>query len=171
MTIDSLKATIGNRGGVNQPNRFTITFNPPGQYDLIGREITLFCESVTLPGYQIQTFDYPFEAVLNTVKVPNGYIFEDITCTFIVTNDYSIKKVFDRWKDKIITKEFRLNYAAVYERDIRIASLNQKNEKVYEIKLEKAYPVTVNSIELNNGTSNEITKLTVVFTYFRAIPQ
>lgn len=165
MTIDALKATIGSHGGVNQPNRFQITFDPPGAVLLNGRELTLLCESVSIPGYQINTFDYPFDAVLNTVKVPNGYSYEDITCTFIVTNDYSIRKIFDRWRRAIITNEFRLNYAAVYERDIVISSLNQKNEKAYEVRLEKAYPITVNSIELNNGTTNDISKLQVVFTY------
>jgi hypothetical protein len=164
MTIDALKAVIGSRGGVNQPNRFTITFNPPGG-GLGGDDITLLCESVSMPGHQISTFDYPFEAVLNSVKVPNGYIYEDVQCTFIITNDYSIKKIFDAWKTSIITEEYRLNYANVYERDIIISSLNQKNEKVYEVTLQNAYPMTVASIELNNGTVNEITKLQVTFTY------
>ena len=164
MTIDSLKAAIGGRGGINQPNRFEITFNPPGG-GLNGQDITLLCESVSLPGYQINTFDYPFEAVLNSVKVPNGYTYEDVQCTFIVTNDYVIKRIFDTWKKTIITDEFRLNYARAYERDVKIASLNQRNEKKYEITLENAYPITVASIDLNNGTSNEITKLQVTFTY------
>lgn len=164
MTIDSLKAAIGGRGGINQPNRFEITFNPPGG-GLNGQDITLLCESVSIPGYQINTFDYPFEAVLNSVKVPNGYIYEDVQCTFIVTNDYVIKKIFDKWKKSIITDEFRLNYAFSYERDVKIASLDQQNKKVYEVTLENAYPVTVASIELNNGSVNEITKLVVTFTY------
>ena len=80
-TIDDLKATIGKRGGISQPNRFSITMTPPtqtllnldlqsmaasalsGTFSLGGlvndpRDITILCESCSLPGRLIQTGDY-----------------------------------------------------------------------------------------------------------------
>ena len=39
------------------------------------------------------------------------------------------------------------------------------NIPVYGVKLEKAYPVGVNAIDLSNESENEIAKLTVSFAY------
>ena len=164
MTIDALKATIGGRGGINQPNRFKITFNPPGG-GLNGREITLLCQSVNIPGRQITSFEYPFDAVSNEVKVPNGYVNDDITCVFLITNDFSAQKMFNSWRKAIITDDYLLNYVDAYERDVTITALNQKNETAYTVLLKGAYPITVNSIQLDNGTMDEVTRLEVTFTY------
>jgi hypothetical protein len=163
-TIDELKATIGGRGGIHSPNRFQITFNPPGG-GLGGRDLTLLCEAVNIPGRQITTFEYPYNAVEQQVKVPNGFINEDITCTFLVTNDFSIPTMFEAWRKAIINDDYLLEYANVYERTITIIALDQQNTQVHRVWLDKAYPITVNSIALSNATTNETTKLEVTFTY------
>jgi hypothetical protein len=77
-----------------------------------------------------------------------------------------MKKMFDKWSQLIIDPEtYKLNYNAVYQRDITIQQLNEKNVPVYGIKLKNAYPVSVSSIELSNTGENSIQKLSVTMTY------
>lgn len=186
-SIDDLKATIGKRGGIAKTNRFAIFMSPPDSSLLniniqdIGvslisgtfnakslvndpRDIGLLCESCSIPGRQIQTMEHSH--FRNTVKVPNNYINEDITFTFLLTNDYYMKKMFDKWSELIIDPEsYKLNYNAEYQRDITIQQLNEKNIPVYGIKLKNAYPIGVQSIELSNTGENSIQKLSVTMTY------
>ena len=186
-SIDDLKSAIGKRGGLAKTNRFAIFMSPPSQsllnidiqdiaisaisgtfnpMSLINdpRDIGLLCESCSIPGRQIQTLDHSH--FRQTVKIPNSYFNEDVTFSFHLTNDYYMKKMFDRWSSLIIDPEtYKLNYDVEYKRDITIQQLNEKNVPVYGIKLKNAYPITINSIDLNNSSENSIQKLSVTITY------
>ena len=132
-SIDDLKATISKKGGVAMQNRFQIFFTPPTANSvksllnkdigsLVGdiaknavsggkpgnllpdpRDISILCESVSLPGRQITTIDYTAER--QAIKVPYSVINEDISMTFILTNDYYMKKMFDAWATGIFDVE------------------------------------------------------------------
>ena len=49
------------------------------------RDISILCESVNLPGRQITTIDY--QAERQSIKVPYSAMNEDVTMSFILTND------------------------------------------------------------------------------------
>lgn len=188
VSIDSFKSTIGRRGGLAPQNRFAIFMTPPsatflnldvqaaassllsGNFGLSSlvndpRDLNILCESVSLPGRQIQTLDYQDLNFRNTVKQPTGYFNEDVTFTFHLTNDYHVKKLFDKWIDTIINpKTYNTAYKNQYVTDVTIQQLNQKNIPVYGIKLKNAFPVTINTLELNNA-SGDTQKVSITITY------
>jgi hypothetical protein len=171
--IDDLKTIAGFTGGFAKSNRFMVEMpNIPNPFNdgrspyLTGPGITLLCESTSMPGKQISTFEYPYKLARNDIKVPNGYFNEDVTFSFILTNDYFVKNLFESWMEAIIPKkDYLLNYPAAYERDITVHQLDEQDRTVYSIKLFGAYPTSINSIELNNESSSTIGKLPVTFTY------
>ena len=135
-TIEDLKATISKKGGLARGNRFNVIFTPPKQSllnlnpetiissaisgnfsarNLINdpRDINVLCTSVALPGRQISTLDY--QAEKQTIKIPYGELHDDVTCTFLLTNDYYMKTVFDSWVGSIVDMD---QYAVAYKRDI-----------------------------------------------------
>ena len=174
MSIDALKAIAGFTGGFARPNRFRINVTPPNVNDyspLLTRDgLDLLCESTSMPGRQVDTLVYPYQLSKQDVKVPNGMINEDVTFNFILTNDYFVKNMFEGWIDRIIhPRDFVLNYAAEYERQIYIHQLDEYNRTVHSIVLNRAWPVTIGAITLDNTTSDEITKLPVTFTYINYI--
>ena len=86
--------------------------------------------------------------------------------TWVLTNDYYMKTMFDGWLSSIIDMDtYTLGYKNDYSTDVIIQQLNVDNIPVYGVKLEKAYPVGVNAIDLSNESENEIAKLTVSFAY------
>ena len=119
-SIDNLKAVISKKGGLAMQNRFQIFFTPPTANSvrsllnqdigsLIGdlaknaisggspknlipdpRDISILCEAVSFPGRQISTIDYIAER--QAIKIPYSVINEDISMTFLLTNDYYVKK-------------------------------------------------------------------------------
>jgi hypothetical protein len=101
-SIENLKSSIVKHGGVAQENRFAVYMTPPSQTlfnvdlnaiitgalsgtfnarSLINdpRDIAILCESCTLPGRQILTADY--QSIKQSVKIPYGFINEDVTFT------------------------------------------------------------------------------------------
>lgn len=186
--IDTLKASIAAKGGIARTNRFNVIFTPPKQSllnlnpeVLVGqlasgdtpsvrslindpRDIAMLCESVSIPGRSISTIDYQSDRQSN--KFPNTLIDSDIDMTWILTNDYYMKTMFDGWLSSIIDMDtYTLGYKNDYSTDVIIQQLNIDNIPVYGVKLEKAYPVSVSAIELNNTDENGLSKLTVTWAY------
>ncbi len=191
--IDKLKATISKKGGLAKANRFNVMFTPPtlsllnlGLQGIISsaisgnfspknlindpRDISLLCDSVSIPGKQISTIEH--QTVRELIKVPYGYLTDDVELTFLLTNDYHMKTMFDAWINSIVDKE---KYCVSYKEDITcdviIQQLDEQNTPIYGVKLEGAFPVTMSEISLSNENSNIISKLTVSFAYDRYVPE
>jgi hypothetical protein len=196
--IDALKSTIGRRGGVARSNRFAVYMTHPNKKQslvntdfssLIGnaarslinggsispssfiddpRDMYLLCESVNLPGRQITTTEH--YTSMKAVKKPYGFLNEDVSMSFHLTNDYYAYKYMKGWMDLIISTEgdngFYMNFKDNYTTDIIIQQMgNTDYIPVHTVRLINAYPITLNSIELNNGSENDITKVSVTFAY------
>ena len=192
-TIEDLKATISKKGGLARGNRFNVIFTPPKQSllnlnpetiissaisgnfsarNLINdpRDINVLCSSVAIPGRQISTLDY--QAEKQTIKIPYGELHDDITCTFLLTNDYYMKTVFDSWMGSIVDMD---QYAVAYKRDITtdviIQQLDEQNTPIYGVRLEGAFPTTIADIELSNDNENTVQSLSVSFSYDKYVPE
>jgi len=187
--IDDFKATIGKHAGLARTNRFLIYMRPPEQSILNidiqniaitalsgdfksssllndPRDIALLCNRCSLPGRQIQTLDNPHLGFKNSIKHPTGYFNEDVEFEFHLTNDYYMKKMFDKWMGLVIDQEtYSKNYDSVYTSDITIQQLNQDNVPIYGVELLNAFPITMNAIELNNESGDSTQKLSIGFTY------
>lgn len=194
-TIDILKSAIAKRGGLATTNRFAIFMSPPTStfinLDIQGllassasgnfnskdffndpRDIGLLCESCTLPGKQITTLDYPRSGYKNNIKVPNGYFNEDVTFSFHLTNDFYVKKIFDKWVNSIISPDtYNVAYDSDYKTDVTIQQLDQQNVPVAGIKLKDAFPISLNAVTLDNNALNSTQKLSVVMAYSDVIAE
>jgi len=190
MSIDNLKSIISKRGGLAKTNRFQIVFTPPqgsllGAKGLIGaltsggglksmindpRDISLLCENVTIPGRQITTLDY--QADKQPVKIPYSFINEDVTCSFLLTNDYYMKTMFDDWLEQVFnTETYRAKFKKDFTSDVVIQQLNEKNIPVYGVRLENAFPTTVAGITLDNNSESAVQKINVTFSYDNYVPE
>lgn len=192
-SIERLKSLISKKGGLAKGNRFNVIFTPPKQtllnFDLESiissaisgnfsaknlindpRDISMLCDSVSIPGKQISTIDY--QAQKQSIKIPYGTLHDDVSLTFLLTNDYYMKSMFDQWINNIVNTD---TYGVAYKRDIVtdviIQQLDEQNTPIYGVKLEGAFPTTMNEIVLSNESTDTIQKLNVSFSYDRYVPQ
>jgi|TARA_B110000858_G_scaffold163645_1_gene189326 hypothetical protein len=200
VSIDTMKSTINRRGGVARGNRFGVYvthpsksmnsllgFNPAtllsnlisgdgvniGDFIQDPRDMFLLCQSCTMPGKRIMTT----EATHNhhNTKKPYSAATDEVTMTFLLTNDYYIKKYFDMWQEMIIdtsSSHYKAFYKKDYCTDVTIQQLSASNDVVpgYTIKLENAYPIQVGAIELGSG-SEGLMELSITWEYdnFRSV--
>ena len=178
VTIDEFKSTIGKHNGIATTNRFAITITPPSAAflnlgALIGngpiindpRDISILCQSCSLPGKLIMTGDYDAYGA-NPRKYPQSSIQEDVEFTFLITGDFYAKKTFDRWQNYIINQQSQLvEYDSAYKTDVFIQQLNKDNTPMYAVRLRDAYPTAVNSVELSNDNTDAVASVSVNMTY------
>lgn len=184
-TIDDFKSKISAHGGLARPNRFGVVITPPTQavlsYSSIfedvvrgefsfssiiknSNDLSFFVESCQFPGKQITSLENALHR--NSLKHPTGYMYEDITMNFLMPSDYFIKTLFDNWQNMVIDKtRYRAGYRDDYATDILISQLDAKNYPVYTLKFKKAWPVGVNSIDLDNTAENGLARVSVAFTF------
>ena len=193
MNIEDLKSTIAKKGGLAPSNRFNVIFAPPAVSllnlnveNIIGsvisgnfnagnllndpRDLSILCKSVTLPGRTLSTFEHDHDRQQN--KYPYTFIDEDVTMTFHLTNDYYMRNMLEQWQSGIFnTESYVTGFKNDYSVDVIIQQLNQKNIPVYGVKLEKAYPVSYESITLDNSQENAVNEMSVTFAYNKFVPE
>ena len=194
VSIDTMKSTINRRGGIARGNRFGVyithpsrgmnsllNFNPAtllsnlisgqgvnaGDFIQDPRDMFLLCRNVTMPGKRISTTEATHNHHLS--KKPYSAITDEVTMTFLLTNDYYIKKYFDMWQEMIIDtsgKHYKTFYKNEYVTDVTIQQLSQSNDVIpgYTIKLENAYPIQVGAIELSSE-SEGLMEVSITFEY------
>lgn len=167
--IERLKATITKRKGLAKPTQFLIEFSLPigvssGPDD--NRDLSILCQTTSLPTRTITTTDYA-GTQRHAFKIPNGYTFDALTCTFLVGNDFFPKDLFDSWLDQSIDpKSYRVKYLSEYSSTITIWQLDQENKLGYGVKLNHAFPTAVSPLELDAGATDSVHKLSVTFSYY-----
>ena len=187
-SIEELKNKLISKGGLAMSNQFLVELPPMGLTD--GRTLNVLCKDVTLPGKQIMTLDRTIG--LYQEKVANGFAVEDVTMTFYLPNDYSVKKYFDTWRSRILYKEpkghLSVGYKKDYVEDIVIRQLKKpvarfgKNisffnsnfeinvdvdvlgKSIYSVKLIEAFPTSLSSIQLSSE-QDQLVEFTVQFSY------
>tara|TARA_B100001093_G_scaffold309635_1_gene295427 strand:- start:120 stop:704 length:585 start_codon:yes stop_codon:yes gene_type:complete len=178
-SIEVLKAQVVAKGGLANPNRFRAFIPVPGfvRQDrsiapLLASgtgsvaqsmySLNVLCESINFPGKQIETLDYSMYR--NPLKIPTGYINDDITITFRLTEDFYAKAIFEKWQRGIINqKTYTLRYLEEYVTDIKLEHQDKQDQSKYGITLRDAYPVTLGAVAKSQTTTDSILTLDVTF--------
>jgi len=162
-SIDELKATFS--AGFARSNRYR-TFFESTEYD--PRALDVMCDSVTLPGRQI--FSEDVTTSLKQKQIAYQFGNEDVSISFLLTNDWTAWDFIYDWQKTIVIgidnlTEFNVGFKEEYVRDILIEHLNSQNEVMKRFRLMNAYPTQLDSIELSNGSENEVIRVNATFAY------
>ena len=200
VSIDTMKSTINRRGGIARGNRFAVYVNHPSKSmnsllnynpatllsNLISgqgvnvadfiqdpRDLFILCTSCSIPGKRISTTEATHNH--NLSKKPYSAATDEVSMTFMLTNDYYIKKYFDMWQEMIVDtsgEHYKTFYKNEYCSDVTIQQLSASNDVVpgYTVKLENAYPIQVGAVELSSG-SEGLMEVSITWEYdnFRSV--
>jgi hypothetical protein len=112
----------------------------------VSRYLALQCESAELPGRTLETADARIYGP--SFKVPYRMQYTDTNLTFLCTNEFYERKLFERWMDSIIPSDtnnarFPKSNATRYLTNIRIIQYDDFVRQIYAVELMDAFPVGI----------------------------
>ena len=181
LSISDMLGAITAGDGLARPNLFQVILPRISGSNIDLPNLNLLCKNAQLPLRQIITNERVIGS--KTEKIAYASASEDVSLTFYVTNDYSVKKYFDAWQDLVINPDtYELNYKVGtngYGKEVVINQLAKNvkgfissarfnefaNKKIiYSCILEQAFPTSMNAIELSNE-ANGLVELNVQLSY------
>ena len=168
-SIDKLRTKIG---GFAKGNRYNVTFSslPTGLSTAVNENLQYLCESVSLPTKGIASNAHDVYGPPR--EIPYRETFTEAALSFILDDNFTVKRFFDEWQEKIINVETgNVNYWNNFVATINITRLSNDATSfidatdVYKIELREAYPSAVSEIALGHTQGGEILRLSVTFKY------
>lgn len=126
-SIDTFRSKVNSFGGLQKTNRFYVeVFTKIWTSDVMDR-LKFLCEAAELPGKTILTSDAKIYGP--SYKVATGTAFNEITLTFLCSNDMREKLQFDVWMNAIQNpRTFDMQYRDSYVGTISIIALSETPE-------------------------------------------
>ena len=141
----------------------------PTNLSSVSRYLALQCESAELPGKSLQTADVKIYGP--TFKVPYQTQYQETTLTFLCTNDFYERKLFDAWLESIHpsdTNNMRFPKGTGkgdgYMVDLKVIQYDDFIKQIYAVQMIDAFPVGIASQPLNWGEDG-FHRLSVQFAY------
>jgi hypothetical protein len=133
----------------------------------MSRYLALQCESAELPGKMLQTMDAKVYGP--TFKVPYQTQYTDTSLTFLCTNEFYERKLFDRWIESIMPSDTNnLRYPkgekSRYLTNIKVIQYDDFIQQIFAVELMDAFPIGFSSQPLSWSEDN-FHRLTVQFAY------
>ena len=156
---DAINSAFG-RGG--QEDEYSKTSNSS-----MSRNLALQCEAAELPGKTMTTADVKIYGP--TFKVPYQTQYSDTSLTFLCTNEFYERKLFDRWMEAIHpTDTNNLRYPkgnkSRYLTNIKIIQYDDFIKQIYAVELIDAFPIGVAPQSLS-WADDGFHRLSVSFAY------
>jgi hypothetical protein len=131
--------------GFNLPEQKTDEFSKTSN-STMSRYLALQCEAAELPGRTLQTADVKIYGPI--FKVPYQTMYADTTLTFICTNDFFERKLFDKWMEAIMPSDtnnlrFPKSELTRYMTNIKIIQYDEFVKQIYAVELLDAFPIGV----------------------------
>lgn len=174
-SLQSFISTVATRG-MARTNRFEVGIISPSGSTEENTLTSLFCEISALPGMNLAV--KPFKIFGPSYQMPLSaeYNGEGLAMTFLLDRSMMVKRYFDDWMHIVSAPGyFHVNYRDVYARDIVIRQLDEGAAEgsgedttprvTYAARLSGAFPRSMNLVDLNHSSADQVHRLTVIFAY------
>jgi len=161
---DAIGSAFGRKG---QEDEFAKTSNSSTT-----RYLALQCEAAELPGKTFQTADVKIYGPI--FKVPYQTMYADTTLTFLCTNDFYERKLFDRWMECIHPSDtnnlrFPKGANSRFLTQIKIIQYDEFIKQIYAVELIDAFPIGIAPQTLS-WSEDGFHRLSIQFAYQKYKP-
>lgn len=175
--IQQFLSLVNKNRGFARPNRFQVVIPKPDIAELFTYDdmlhMSFLCEVSELPGRSLITGDRKIYGPIT--KMPYQTQYSDITMTFLCTNTFRERNMFETWIDYIMpvkgekdsTRNIR--YKDTYTSQIRIVQFRddqdiESENDIYAVVLREAFPISIAPQPLNYADDG-FHRLSVEFAY------
>lgn len=105
-------------------------------------------------------------------KVVTNAVYQDVTFSFIVSDNMQEKNYFSNWHNAIVNNTTEdgvsshdVQYYSSYVGSLNITQFNKNGDKSLIVELQEAYPINVEEVALGWEMNNEYTRINVTMAY------
>ena len=132
----------------------------------VTRQVNLHCNSVSMPGHDLQAQDVQHGSAPGRQMVTSHDYAGTIAASFYLDSHLRERHYFEQWqKMAVSTTTHKANYYNDYIGSIEIYQLDVNNEVTYGIKATEVYPSTIGGIEYSYDSANQVATQAVSFEY------
>ena len=146
--------------------------SPVGANSTLSRYLALQCETAELPGRTLMTQEAKVYGP--KYKVPYQSQYNEMTLTFLCTNEFWERKLFDRWIEAIMPSDtnnmrYAKDEATRYMTPIKVIQYDDFIKQIYAVELVDAFPIGISAQPLS-WSEDGFHRLSVQFAYQRYKP-
>ena len=172
---------VTNREGVTYDNEMyggegQVKFNASGRHlnqltQTIGRQVNIMCDTVTMPGVDLQTQQVQYGSEPERNQVTSHGFAGNIVATFYADKYLRERQVFELWqKHAVNTISHKANYYDNYIGKMHIYQLGADSEvdrdmPTYAIEAVDVYPEKIAAVDYSYASTNQVQKITIEFSY------
>ena len=153
-----------------------VKFNASGRHlnqltQTIGRQVNIHCDTVTMPGVDLQTQDIQYGSEPTRNMVTSHGFAGNIVATFYADKYLRERQFFELWQKLAVnTISHKANYYDNYVGKMHIYQLgadteDSRDRPTYAIEAIDVYPEQIGAINYGYSLSDQITKITIKFSY------
>jgi len=132
----------------------------------VGRQINLHCNTVSMPGHDLQAQDQQHGSAPGRQIVQSHDYAGTIAASFYLDTHMRERHFFEQWQKMAVnTNTHKANYYDDYIGTMEIFQLDGQGEITYGIKATEVYPSTIGGIEYAYANTNQIATQAVQFQY------
>ena len=151
------------------PEKINYLQQPGFKFNLFrSPHISYFCQSVSIPGIQVEALDRPTNIGMLSIPVAGAPVVDDFEITFIVNEDLSNWLEIYNWMRSLTTFDDYDEYQETntHYSNATIMTLNSAMNLNFEVEIKDLFPKSLSSIEMTTtaGTINPI-EATATFGY------
>jgi hypothetical protein len=179
--INQFKAVMDRHGGHARTNLFVVTItnqNVPGV--ITTEDLQFFCQSITVPGINLETMQYRPMGVGYSEAIPVSSTLATMNGVFLLDSNHRVLTFFHRWISSVVNvgsapgrtglRPREIEYKENYTTSLRIQHFSAHDtRKFYEYRFEGVYPTEVSGSELSWSSEAGPATVTVNFSYNRMI--
>lgn len=132
-------------------------------------KINLTCRAAQLPAATVGSIDVGYFGRM--IKIAGDRTFADWTITVMNDEDFVARVAFEKWSNYINMLETNIRQSAdtqetnTYKTDLDVRQFGKNGQIIRRYKIIGAFPTTVDAIDLNWETQNQIETFGVTFSY------
>lgn len=154
--------------GLSKPNRFLcFIYLPSYLTDNFGESIKFYVKGAQIPQRSFNDIEIKYFG--QTLRIPGDNIIDDLILTFINTDYFKIRTLFERWMHEL--NQFDNGYKkeakeGIEESIIHIKQIGKNFDDILaEYVFYNCYPKNISTIELSQDSNDMIEDFTVTFSY------
>jgi len=170
-------------GGLARPNLFVMNIYNMDNDAEIGKDLSFFCRSITLPGINLNTIEYRPDSIGIPQSIPTGINLAPINAIIMLDDNHQILSFFHEWMQMVYNYNsfdgksnprrgeptqlpHELGYKEDYSCNMEIKYFSASNpNNYYLVELEGVYPYEISPIQLSWDDDNQIAQVAIQFSY------